>query len=149
MEVEECSVFQLITHLCQALCNDFNKQRVHGTPLGDRAVRKYRNEAFEVLLRRNYPEDNFGTTKQTKDDDSLLLPGCSLREFQFHQFDMRQIAKTTLDRDRCEQLEKCIEKLLTEHRYFRSDTGQSILMLLLLLKNSIQFDAETSVTVSG
>lgn len=136
--MEECSVFRLVTHLCQALCNDFNKQRVHGTPLGEGAVRRFRNQAFEVLLQNGKPEM-----------DDQLVSGDSLREFQFHQFDMRQNAKTTLDRDRCDQLEKCIEKLLTEHRFFRSDTGQSILMLLLLLKNSIQFDAETSVMVSG
>lgn len=136
METTTDSVFQLVTHLCQAMCNDYNKQRVHGPPLGERAVKKYRNNAFEILLHSNADETGRGSTED------------SLREFQFHQFDMRQKAKTTLDRDRCDQLEKCIEKLLTENRFFRSDPGQSILMLLLLLKNTTPFDVESSVMVS-
>lgn len=141
MEATTDSVFQLITHLCQAMCNDYNKQRVHGPPLGDRDVKKYRNDAFEILLHKNYeghPDPEGGGNALVRD---------SLREFQFHQFDMRQKAKTTLDRDRCDQLEKCIEKLLAENKFFRSDTGQSILMVLLLLKNTTPFDAETSIMV--
>lgn len=136
------SVFQLITHLCQAMCNDYNKRRVHGPPLGDQAVKKYRNKSFEILLHKNFDQG------QEECPDGVESFRDSMREFQFHQFDMRQNAKTTLDRDRCDQLEKCIEKLLTENRFFRSDTGQSVLMLLLLLKNTTQFDVETSVMVS-
>lgn len=141
MDSSSDSVFQLVTHLCQAMCNDYNKQRVHGPPLGDREVKKYRNEAFEVLLRKSYAEG------QSLELVGGMGSGDSLREFQYHQFDMRQKAKTTLDRERCDKLEKCIERLLAENLFFRTDTGQSILMLLLLLKNTIECDAEKKVSV--
>lgn len=136
--MESDSVFQLITHLCQAMCNDYNKQRIYGPPLGNEAVKKCRNNAFEILLhKKNYHQ---GHDPETTRD--------CVREIQFHQFDMRQRARTTLDRDRCDQLERCIEKLLAENRFFRTDTGQSILTLLLQLKNTTQFDVEPSLMVS-
>lgn len=132
MESSSDSVFQLVTHLCQSLCNDYNKERVFGPPLGEAAVKRWRNQAFEILLHKSavHPED----VSQSSLD--------ALREIQFHQFDMRQNAKTTGDKDRCERLEKCIETLLAENCFFRTDVGQSVLMLLMLLKNSSLVDED-------
>lgn len=130
------SIFNLFTHLCQAMCNDFNKERV-SRPLGNKSVKRFRKQAFEILLYESHEESH----------QDVVAGRDPMREFEFHQFDMRQNAKTALDRDRCERLEKCIEKLLNENQFFRSDSGQSILMLLLLLKNSIHYNVESSVTV--
>lgn len=127
------SIFNLFTQLCQILCKDFNNERVNGPALGHKAVQRFRKQAFEILLFERHEEDEREP----------------LREFQFHQFDMRQNAKTTLDRDRCDQLENCIGNLLNEMEFFRSDSGQSLLMLLLLLKNSINYNVENSVTVDS
>lgn len=137
---DDISIFQLITRLCQSQCHDYNQKRLHGAPLGEDAVRRMRNAAFEVLLQKG-PSESANRTESAEDDP--------LREFHYHQFDMRLRAQTAFDRDRCVELEDCMDELLHESAFFQSDSGQSVLMFLLLLKNSVASDIETSVMVSS
>lgn len=128
------SIFKLINQLCQQLCNDYNKKRTYGTKnLGGKTVRVLRKSAFEILLGKS---------------PGKFLDYDPIRELTFHQFDMRISAQTTFDRDRCEELEKCLESLLSgQTSVFRTDHGQAILIFLLSLKNSIVNNAESSVMV--
>lgn len=113
------SVYQLVNELCSSL-NQSEPHRTSTTATKQTKLKALKGRMHEILLK----------TSSTNNNSPLLDP----HELYLHELELKIKGESAT---KCKAMEQCC-RLVEQDEYFRTEIGQSVMALLLKLRNTGQ-----------